>query len=121
MPDKVCPDCGLSLHVRKRECSCGFVFPFKKKKTTKKKKALDKHAEVDYKFNGWKKVPPNSRMLSCGLCRRKMKGGMLGWHSAYTDGEKFWWCEKCYGEDQYITCFKDFKDETFDKHDVDYR
>ena len=98
MPEKVCPDCGVSVHVRKRECLCGFVFP-RKKKVSKKKKALDKDAEVDYKFNGWKKVPPNSRMLSCGLCRRKMKGGMLGWHSAYTDGEKFWWCEKCYGED----------------------
>ena len=95
MPEKLCPDCGLSLHVRKRECSCGFVFPFKKKKT-KREKSLVEQIEVDYKFNGWKKVPPRSRMLTCGLCRRKMKGGMRGWHSSYTDGDKFWWCEKCY-------------------------
>ena len=102
MPEKACPDCGQKQHVRVRECVCGFVFPRKVKKV---KKEVDLQ-DVDYTFNNWKKVPPRTRLTTCGTCRRKIKGGMIAWHASYTDGDKFWWCENC---------LKDFKDETFYK------
>jgi|TARA_R110002110_G_scaffold108830_4_gene271613 hypothetical protein len=93
MPEKECPDCVSKVHVRVRECSCGYVFPVKQKK--KKTKKDNENKDPEYTFNGWKKIPARSRMLTCGTCRRKMKGGDLGWHCAYDDGEKYWWCEKC--------------------------
>ena len=92
MPEKQCPDCGDKVHVRKRECACGFVFPIKAKKS----KSRETNPDAEYTFNGWKKVPARSRGLKCGLCSTKMKGGMIGWHSAFDDGEKYWWCERCY-------------------------
>jgi|TARA_Y100000817_G_scaffold121373_1_gene95114 hypothetical protein len=100
MPEKACPDCGQKQHVRVRECVCGFVFPRKEKKV---KKDVDPH-DVDYVFNGWKRVPARTRLAKCGTCSKKMKGGMVAWHSSFTDGDKYWWCE---------SCLKDFKDETF--------
>jgi len=100
-PEKKCNDCGMSVHVRKRECSCGFVFPYKERKVVQED--YDPH-DIEYTHNNWKKVPPRSRGLTCGTCRKKLKGGMLGWHSAYTDGDKYWWCENC---------FKDFKDDKY--------
>ena len=106
MPEKKCGDCGLSVHVRRRECDCGYVFPMAKKS---KRKARDTQVDpntVDYVFDGWKKVPARTRLQKCGTCSKKMKGGMIAWHSSYTDGEKYWWCE---------SCLKDFKDETFYK------
>lgn len=96
MPEKSCPDCGTKVHVRKRECVCGFVFPRKEKR--KKKNKDIPQSEVEYVYNGWKKVPARTRLAKCGLCPTKMKGGMLGWHSSFTDGEKYWWCEKCWNK-----------------------
>tara|TARA_R100000664_G_scaffold16600_2_gene25383 strand:+ start:13522 stop:13908 length:387 start_codon:yes stop_codon:yes gene_type:complete len=92
MPEKKCPDCNKSQHVRVRECACGYIFP---RKTKKSNKELSQH-DVDYVFNGWKVVPARTRNAKCGLCSKKMKGGMNSWHSSYTDGEKYWWCEKCW-------------------------
>ena len=56
MPEKKCGDCGLSVHVRRRECDCGYVFPMAKKS---KRKARDTQVDpntVDYVFDGWKKA-----------------------------------------------------------------
>ena len=83
MPEKKCPDCNKSQHVRVRECACGYIFP---RKTKKSNKELSQH-DVDYVFNGWKVVPARTRNAKCGLCSKKMKGGMNSWHSSYTDGE----------------------------------
>jgi hypothetical protein len=97
MPEKLCPDCGLNVHVRKRECSCGFIFPFKaKSKSKSKSKSRDAYKDPEVLFDGMKMVPKRSRMLSCGLCRKKMSGGMRGWLLSLDDGDKYWWCEKCY-------------------------
>ena len=103
MPNKICPDCTKSVHVRVRQCECGFVFPKKEKKKSRRE---INPADVQYTFNGWKKVPARTRKAKCGTCSRKMKGGMLGWHSSYDDGEKYWWCDNC---------LKDFKDEEYNK------
>ena len=103
MPEKTCPDCQARVHVRKRVCPCGFVFPKAKKKA---QRAAVEPQDAEYTFNGWKRVPARTRLAKCGTCTRKMKGGMIGWHSAYNDGDKYWWCE---------VCLKDFKDETFYK------
>ena len=108
MPEKACPDCGQKPHVRVRECVCGFVFP---RKTKKVKQEINPH-DVEYVFNDWKRVPARTRLAKCGTCTKKMKGGMVAWHSSYTDGEKYWWCE---------SCLKDFKDETFYKLTTDDR
>ena len=94
MPNKICPDCSSSIHVRVRKCSCGFVFPIK----SKKKKEVEPSRDAQYVFNGWKKVPPRTRKAKCGLCAKKLKGGDMAWLSSFDDGEKYWWCEKCYGE-----------------------
>ena len=98
-PEKNCPKCKKTLHVRKRACPCGYEFPKAKKKRAAKPKTIEQE-EVRTLFEGWKKVPPRSRKLTCGLCRRKMKGGMLGWHCSYNDGEKYWWCDRCIKEDE---------------------
>ena len=101
-PEKKCADCGKAVHVRKRECSCGFVFPYKERK----KKVVEDYnpQDIDYIYDNLKIVPPRTRNAKCGTCRTKMKGGMLGWHSSFTDGDKYWWCDKC---------LKDFKDEKY--------
>lgn len=95
-PEKKCPECGIALHVRKRACPCGYEFPKKEKVVRSKRGENTREAEeTEVLFEGWKKVPPRSRKLTCGLCRKKMKGGGLGWHASYDDGDKYWWCEKC--------------------------
>ena len=101
-PEKSCPKCKKTLHVRKRECACGHKFPKKKKKEKREPVSIDP-LEVEVLFDGWKKVPPRSRKLTCGMCRRKMKGGMLGWHTSYNDGDKYWWCERCMTDDDYVS------------------
>jgi hypothetical protein len=101
-PEKNCPKCKTSLHVRKRECPCGHEFP-KTRKKRKHKKGDKEVAEVTVLFEGWKTVPPRSRKLTCGLCRKKMTSGMLGWLSSFSDGEKYWWCERCIKDDNYVS------------------
>lgn len=91
-PRKKCSMCGTSVAIRKTVCPCGFEFP-KKAKTTKQSELGTE--KVDCLFDGWTTVPPRSRKLTCGMCRKKMKGGMKGWLSAFTDGEEYWWCETC--------------------------
>ena len=58
-PEKKCADCGKAVHVRKRECSCGFVFPYKKRK----KKVVEDHnpQDIDYIYDNLKIVPPRTR------------------------------------------------------------
>jgi DNA-directed RNA polymerase subunit M/transcription elongation factor TFIIS len=106
-PEKNCPECKTALHVRKIECTCGYEFPKKKNKKKAKKSKREENIsdleEVEMVFEGWKKVPPRSRNITCGLCRKKMKGGDLGWHHAYDDGDKFWWCKRCETDDDYIS------------------
>ena len=105
MPEKLCPDCGNKVHVRVRTCACGFAFPIKQSKKRKVKNDIAQQ-DVEFVFDGWKRVPPRTRLAKCGTCTKKIKGGMVAWHSSYTDGEKYWWCE---------SCLKDFKDETFNR------
>jgi len=103
-PEKKCPECKTTLHVRKGACPCGYEFPKKKKvRKSKREKGIIGVEEVEVIYEGWKKVPPRSRNLTCGLCRKKMKGGMEGWHTSYNDGEKYWWCVKCITDDSYIS------------------
>ena len=98
-PQKRCPVCETFISIRKKACPCGFEFPKKEKPT---KQAGPGTEEVEVTFNGWKTVPDRSRKLTCGLCRTKMKGGMRGWHTAYSDGDSSWWCERCETDDDYI-------------------
>lgn len=93
-PEKKCPKCKVILHVRKKECICGHKFPKSKKKKAIKPSIIEQE-DVETLFEGWKKVPARSQKLTCGLCRKKMKGGMNGWHHSFSDGDKYWWCELC--------------------------
>ena len=103
-PEKKCPECKTSLHVRKRACPCGYEFPKKEKPVeSEREENILEIEEVERIFEGWKRVPPRSRNITCGLCRIKMKGGDLGWHHAYSDGDKYWWCERCETDDDYIS------------------
>ena len=47
MPEKQCPECGNKVHVRKRECACGFVFPIKAKKS----KSREANPDADERWN----------------------------------------------------------------------
>lgn len=74
------------------------------------KSKSDDPQEVESTFEGWKIVPVRSRKLTCGICRTKMKSGMKGWHHAYSDGDSYWWCERCMTDDDHIvpgvtTCY----------------
>lgn len=68
-----------------------------------KTETIQEPEEIEMTFEGWKIVPPRSRKLTCGMCRIKMKGGMKGWHHAYSDGDSYWWCERCMTDDDYIS------------------
>jgi len=101
-PEKTCPECKTALHVRKRSCTCGYEFPKKEKKAKRGEDTNQEQIEVQLLFEGWKVVPPRARMISCGMCRIKMKGGTKGWHESFDDGDKYWWCERCITDDNYI-------------------
>ena len=53
-PEKKCADCGKTVHVRKRECSCGFVFPYKERK----KKVEEDYSpqDIDYVYDSQEEV-----------------------------------------------------------------
>ena len=103
-PTKTCPNCKGDVHVRKRECTWGYEFPKKEKKEkVESSPSREEQLEVELTFQGWKRVPPRSRNITCGLCREKMRGGDLGWHHAYSDGDKYWWCKRCETDDNYIS------------------
>lgn len=99
-PHKKCSVCGTSVAIRKTVCPCGFEFPKKAKPT---KQAGPGTEEVEVTFDGWKIVPARSRKQTCGMCRTKMKGGMKGWHTAYSDGDSYWWCERCETDANFIS------------------
>jgi DNA-directed RNA polymerase subunit M/transcription elongation factor TFIIS len=80
-PVKLCPECGASLHARKRLCECGYNFPRSVKSMRKsaekkaKKAAKKKAAKAAKKKTAKKKVAKKAReapLKTCPQCNNKL-------------------------------------------------